>query len=488
MEVRIVIKINRSILEDKVHGCWLGKNIGGTIGTPYEGKRELLDIKGFVTKPGEVLPNDDLDLQLVWFHALETEGPQKLTSNLLSEYWVSYVPAHWNEYGVGKCNIKAGFLPPLSGEYGNEDWKNSNGAWIRSEIWASLAPGFPNISAKYAFMDACIDHGLAEGTYGEVFTATLESCAYFESDIRKLIDTALSRIPESCEVSKKVRYVIECFERGIDYRDVRNALVDDFESDLDWFQAPCNIAFVIIGLLYGEGDFKKSMLYAINCGDDTDCTGATVGAILGIINGRSGIPEDWTSYIGDSIVTVAIDKTSIAACLPKTCTELTQKVMNYIPYMFKAHGIDMEYTDGESDISDVFAQNVLSGIENKLFNRLPYSYDAPDCMYADAIVEFYSKPEITTGESIKVRIRFFNKVYDQRHLNLKLHLPETWTSSPYKRDIHMTKMVYQEIDSGHEWNVVITSGERVEAINKAIVEVSSPGRPTTMLIPIIIAG
>lgn len=483
-----MIKINRNILEDKVHGCWLGKNIGGTMATPYEGKRDLLDIKGFVTKPGEVLPNDDLDLQLVWLHALEQEGPNLLTSAVLSEYWVSYVPAHWNEYGVGKCNLKAGFLPPLSGEYGNEDWKNSNGAWIRSEIWASLAPGFPNIAIKYAFMDASIDHGVAEGTYGEVFTATLESCAFFESDIRKLINMGLSRIPEECEVSKKIRFVIDCYDKGIEYTEVRRLLVKDFKDDLDWFQAPCNIAFMIIGLLYGEGDFKKSLIYAINCGDDTDCTGATVGAILGIIYGKSGIPQDWASYLGDSIVTVAIDRTSIAGALPKTCTELTQKVLNYIPMMFKAHGIDMVYTDEASDISDETANNVLCGIEKKLFSRTPYSYDGPYCMYADSIVEFFEKPEITCGESIKVRIRFFNKIYDQRHLNIKLHLPETWTCSPYKHDVQMKKMVYQETDYGHAWEVTITAGERVEAINKAIVEVSSPGRPTTLFIPIIIAG
>ena len=59
-----MIKFNREILKDKIYACWVGKNIGGTIGTPYEGKREINNITGFATEPGVVLPNDDLDLQL----------------------------------------------------------------------------------------------------------------------------------------------------------------------------------------------------------------------------------------------------------------------------------------------------------------------------------------------------------------------------------------------------------------------------------------
>ncbi|HHU08304.1 MAG TPA: ADP-ribosylglycohydrolase family protein, partial [Clostridiaceae bacterium] len=126
------MNLSIDILRDKIHACWIGKNIGGTMGTPYEGKRELLDIQGFSTQPGESLPNDDLDLQLVWLRAVDQLGPKAITASILAEYWLSYVMPHWNEYGVGKANLRAGFFPPLSGELNNEEWKHSNGAWIRT--------------------------------------------------------------------------------------------------------------------------------------------------------------------------------------------------------------------------------------------------------------------------------------------------------------------------------------------------------------------
>ena len=133
-----MIQFSLSYLKDRIFACWIGKNIGGTLGTPYEGKRELMDIHGFASRAGEPLPNDDLDLQLVWLRAVDQFGPNAINSKLLGEYWTSWVTPHWNEYGVSKSNMRDGVLPPMSGEINNEEWKHSNGAWIRTEVWACL--------------------------------------------------------------------------------------------------------------------------------------------------------------------------------------------------------------------------------------------------------------------------------------------------------------------------------------------------------------
>ena len=294
------MKLNREQLMDKIWGCWVGKNIGGTLGTPFEGQRETHDITGFVSRKGEPLPNDDLDLQLVWLQAMQTVGPKALDANILADYWMSYISPHWNEYGIGKSNLEVGLLPPVSGEVNNV-WKHSNGAWIRSEIWACLAPGIPNIAVKYAMYDACIDHGLAEGTYAEMFTASLESMAFFESDIRTLIEKALTFIPSDCRIAKSVKLVLDCYDKKVPWLETRNMLVKQSE-DIGWFQAPANVGYVVLGLMYGEGDFKKSLIHCVNCGDDTDCTAATCGAIYGIIKGEKGLPDDWKEYIGDRII------------------------------------------------------------------------------------------------------------------------------------------------------------------------------------------
>ena len=106
--------------------------------------------------------------------------------------------------------------------------------------------------------------------------------------------------------AKTVKLIIDCYENGLDYRTAQEKVLA-LNAELGWFQAPANLGFAVIGLLYGEGDFLKSLLYAINCGDDADCTGATVGATLGIIGGTAAIPEELKAHVGDRIVTVSLN-------------------------------------------------------------------------------------------------------------------------------------------------------------------------------------
>ena len=220
-----MLVFNKNTIKDKIYACWLGKNIGGTMGTPFEGRTELNDIQGFSTPENVVLANDDLDLQLVWLRAIEDYGPYSLNEQILGEYWISYIPPHWNEYGIGKNNMRAGLLPPMSGEYENP-WKHSNGAWIRTEVWACMAPGCPDIAIKYARMDASVDHGAGEGTYAAIFVAAIEAAAFVIHDLRALIDIGLSKIPADCRMARSINLLLDCYDKGIDWKETRRILVE----------------------------------------------------------------------------------------------------------------------------------------------------------------------------------------------------------------------------------------------------------------------
>ncbi len=168
------MRLNIHDYREKVLGCWLGKNIGGTVGAPFEWKRQVNNITFYTQKNlnGSPMPNDDLDIQLLWLCAMEERG-LNVTSHRLAEYWVTYVTPHWAEYGNGKINLRQGLPPPLSGSFANP-FRNSCGAYIRSEIWACIAPGMPQVAARFAYEDAILDHGDGEGTFAEIFMAALE--------------------------------------------------------------------------------------------------------------------------------------------------------------------------------------------------------------------------------------------------------------------------------------------------------------------------
>lgn len=336
--------LSKSTYMEKMRGCWLGKSIGGTLGTPFEPKRGAFDVDYYTADLSHgMLPNDDLDLQLVWLNAAE-RFKTEVDAQILADYWMLGVVPNWAEYGVGKSNVRFGIAPPVSGKYKNS-YKDSNGAWIRSEIWACLAPGHPEIAVKYAYEDACVDHA-DEGVYGEVFIAAVESAAFVESDMYKLIDIGLSYIPEDCACAKAVRRIIELYRSGITWREARYQLMQDFPGSFggqlreeeegvhnsNWgYDAPNNIAITLIGWLYAPNDFSKALCITTGCGEDSDCTAGALGAILGIIMGESGIPEKWKAPLGEQIKTKCVNEFATSIRIPKTMDELAERTANLMP-------------------------------------------------------------------------------------------------------------------------------------------------------------
>ncbi len=476
----VQMKINKKEYLDKLQACWVGKNIGGTIGGPFECKTEMQDISGFVTPKGEPLPNDDLDLQLVWLAALEKFGPANVDANVLAEYWLAFIPPHWNEYGIGKSNLRMGLLPPLSGEFRNEHWKNSNGAWIRSEIWACLCPGHPYTAIRYAIMDASIDHGVSEGTYAEVFTAAMESLAFFEKDIRKIIDKAITFIPEDSMLSRCIRLVLREYDKKTPYREVREMIVAE-SKELGWFQAPANVAFAVLGIVYGEGDFKKTLIYAVNCGDDTDCTAATAGAFLGIWGGMSIIPQDWYEYIGDRIICLAADR-STNGDLPRSCTELTERVLRLMPQVMRAHDLEVEFTDGDTEFDPGYDARRMGWVIDDFFSRSPYSFEFGN-IHTGAIIEYEKEPQVRAGDLFKVKITLYNKMPDPRHVRMSVALPEGW-SADYAKTAYIEHNLYK-----HAWEMTVLVGEAVSEVNRIIITVdASDYHPVPLMIPVTLLG
>lgn len=287
-----------TVYRDKVLGCWLGKAIGGTLGMPFEGKDGPFNLTFYDPVPTQTIPNDDLDLQILWAHVLDTMHSPRVDSSLLALAWVEHVGFPWDEYAVAIRNIKLGLQPPLTGNYDNY-FIHGMGAAIRSEIWACLAPGKPALSGRYARTDACIDHA-GEGIWAEVFLAALESAAFTDTDFRVLLDSALSTVDPSSTIYSCVTDVRRWYAEVSDYRQVRAYILESYghENFTDVVQ---NIGFIVLGLLAGEGDFGKAICTAANCGKDTDCTAATVGAVMGILDPDS-IDEKWLAPIGRSLV------------------------------------------------------------------------------------------------------------------------------------------------------------------------------------------
>jgi ADP-ribosylglycohydrolase len=313
--------IGRREYKDKVFACWLGKNIGGTLGAPHECKRYALGLEFYDPLPKKAAANDDLDLQLVWLQMLEEKGIDPALP-VFAEYWSRHASSYpWNEYGFFMRNYSRGLRPPVAGCFENY-FVDEMGSPIRSEIWACLHPGDPQAAARMAWKDSALDHVGGEGMHGEMFWAGLQAAAFVESDPLTLIRIGLNMIPLSSHVARAIREAVWCKQKGLSWGDARERIAGRF-GHIQPCNAVPNHGFTILGWLYGK-DFGDCLLKAVNCGYDTDCTGATLGATLGILGGTRGIPKRWLKPIGLGIVLHQFTRFLKA---PKGMQELTARTV-----------------------------------------------------------------------------------------------------------------------------------------------------------------
>lgn len=452
------MKLTMPVYLDKMRACWLGKNIGGTLGAPLECRRGVVDLDFYTHDLSKgVLPNDDLDLQLVWLIAAEEYG-KALNAEVLGNYWVAYISPDWAEYGMGKRNLRAGMLPSVSGAY-NNSFRESNGAWIRSEIWACLAPGHPEIAVKYAYEDAIVDHA-GEGVYSEIFCAAMQSAAFVESNMEKIIDIGLSYIPNDCEIAAVVKFVRECArDTALDWKQARKRLMQAFPStfgnvpvdgqELDseipygeyGHDAPANIGIMLLGHYFGGGDFSHSICIAAGCGEDADCTAGTLAALYGIAHGTAGIDKKWIEPIGEEIKTMSVDVSKMID-RPETVSGLVDAVARCMPSFI---GKYLSYGDNGELIIDTFEGETLAARNFEVGFRKTESFK--DTVFADRMCirkespffdvrAIFDTADIEEGKPLPIDLRISGKMglIQRTDWNeLIWHIPEEWEAIGGKR-------------------------------------------------------
>lgn len=293
------MKISYADYYDKVLGGWIGKCIGGTIGDRFEGNKNFIEIERNTMFPNQVPPNDDLDLQVLWLKVIEEKGAA-LTSNDIADAWMEGCWYPFNEYGIFRRNYAIDIKPPMSGKFNNQFWETGMGCPIRSEIWGYSFPGAPDLAAHYAKLDGVTDHTEQSVGAEQMFSA-MASMAFFVDDWRELAHRYMHFLPAGSPIERLTREAFRAYDEGLSLRDARERILL-LAGNPEACDSQINVPFTFLGLLYGGNDLEETMVAALRCGYDTDCTMATAGAFLGQILGASRIPQNLKDHIGDELV------------------------------------------------------------------------------------------------------------------------------------------------------------------------------------------
>ncbi len=458
---------------DKIYGCWMGKNCGGTLGAPLEkgyGEPEPFDVWWYPKLQDGGIPNDDLEMQLVWLKALEEVGPA-LKARDLAEYWLNHIGYNWDEYGWARMNMRLGLMPPVAGGYNN--WFiDCMGCPIRSEIFACVAPGLPRLAVRYAYEDAICDHAGGESVYGEMFNTAIESAAFIHSDLNQLLDIGRSYVPDGSQTALAIDAARAAHRAGLDWKAARKKVLSATPHYNSQY-SPINMGFQTIGLLYGR-DFAESICIAVNCGYDTDCTGATVGAILGILNGNSGLPEKWTRPLGDSIATNESwgGLRAVSACpnpIPKNLDELTRRTIA------QAVRISAGHTPAPQEC---YADDSIRKLWGRCITRVNIATGT-----FDVGVDYLNTPAVVPGTEKPVHTVITNQAPVPLRVQCTLQAPEGWPQPgtqqldlPANGEIALT------------WKLHIPGPRLLDNTNRLTLRLDSPQRIAQSDCPVVLIG
>ena len=464
-------------LEEKILGCWMGKNCGGTLGGPHEkaySEDKPFDVSFYTEIREGGIPNDDLEIQLIWLKALEEVG-LNLTARDMAEYWLDHVGYNPDEYGLMMTNLRLGLVPPVAGYY-NNFFKDCMGCPIRTEIWACIAPGNPRVAARYSLEDSIVDHAGGESIYGSLFNVAVESAAFVVHDPHKLIDIGLSYLPEKSLTARCIRAVVDAHAAGLDWVGARRKVLDIGYSINAQFSPP-NIAFQVVGWLYGN-DFGDALCKAVNCGYDTDCTGATLGSILGIIGGAKSLPSKWTAPLGDAIATSdphgAKNLYLPPNPVPRTLSELTERTMRIHQQIVAKFG------PAPTDIADLYADEEIKRLAVSPPTRVPFRLSS--ALHLD--LDYGKTPQIDGNEEKQIKVIARHQFPENTPAVLTVNVPEGWRVHPAR--------IQATLKPNVPWTGTVTVRAAARAVlansNVAFFHLQPSSRSVVDAVPLVFPG
>lgn len=330
---------NEVTLSDKMLGAWLGRAAGCLLGKPVEGLHHD-KVEQYLKAVGEyplndymplIVPlpdgltlhhsapvstrgnfdamprDDDIDYTILGLHLLEQHG-ENFTTQDVANAWLALLPYHmvYTAERIAYRNL-VNEMPLEQAAIFRNPYREWIGAQIRADGWGYGAAAWPEKAAEFAWRDACVSH-VKNGIYGEMWAAAAIAAAFHfdlhsPEDIRKVIEIGLSEIPANCRLSEAINDVLSWPKT--DWQTAWSKINEKY-GHYHWVHTINNALIVVLGLLYGDGDYSQSICIAVMGGWDTDCNGATVGSILGAMMGAKALPERWTQPLNDRMRSAVI--------------------------------------------------------------------------------------------------------------------------------------------------------------------------------------
>jgi hypothetical protein len=310
-------KITVDEYRSKMKAGWLGQMAGVGWGAPTEFRynaKIIPEDKVPAWKPEMINQQyqDDIYVEMTFLKTLEEYGfdvsiRQAGIDFANSQYML------WHANKQGRYNLRSGIAPPYSGHPKYNSHADDIDYQIEADYSGLIAPGMPQIvidlGEKFGRL---MNYG--DGVYGGQFVGGMYAEAFFETDMSKVIDAGLRCIPRESQYAEAIRDVIKWHKQNPDDWEKTWQLIEDkYNLNHDYRRFSCtgtdpefnidakiNGAYIVMGLLYGEGDMDKTIIVSMRCGQDSDCNPSNAAGILATSLGMDKLPEKYKTGIDDT--------------------------------------------------------------------------------------------------------------------------------------------------------------------------------------------
>ncbi len=283
--------------------------IGVSYGAPTEFRSNGRINEGPITWAPERVSNaiqqDDLYVEMTFAEVMDAKGLDA-TSEDFGEMFKNSKYSLWHANAAARRLLNNGIKAPLSGDPRYNAHANDIDFQIESDFIGLMTPGLPQAAVKYADrVGRVMNYG--DGLYGGMFISGMYTAAFFENDVRKVVEEGLACIPARSRYGLIIRDLLDWHAKNPeDWKKTWQLIEGKWDKDdscpdgaLEPFNidASINGAYVALGLLYGNKDFGKTVEIATRAGQDSDCNPSSAAGVLGVMLGYGRIPDFWKGGI-----------------------------------------------------------------------------------------------------------------------------------------------------------------------------------------------
>lgn len=301
---------------DRMKGGWIGQMIGVGWGGPTEFRTlgEIMpaeDVPPWRPEMVNQFEQDDIYVEMTFLRTLEQHGLDAPIRQAGIDFANSGYPL-WHANDAGRTNLRAGIAPPDSGHPQFNRHADDIDYQIEADYSGLIAPGMPQIAIDLGeTFGRLMNYG--DGLYAGQFIGALYAEAFFTDDRERIVEAALAAIPTDSQYAEMVRDVLAWYRAAPDdWQATWHKVEAKYHRDPAYSHGLCsgpggpgdfsidaklNGAYVLIGLLHGDGDLERTITIATRCGQDSDCNPSSAAGVLATTLGFAALPERFTTAL-----------------------------------------------------------------------------------------------------------------------------------------------------------------------------------------------